>query len=87
MTMIKSDAYGHGVIETAKLLRDSDAFTVATMEEAVSTAFEHAKAGDTVLLSPACASLDMYANFAARGDHFKELVSQHAKAVHVAVSS
>jgi UDP-N-acetylmuramoylalanine--D-glutamate ligase len=60
---------------------------VATMEEAVSTAFEHAKAGDTVLLSPACASLDMYANFAARGDHFKELVSQHAKAVHVAVSS
>ena len=34
MTMIKSDAYGHGVIETAKLLRDSDAFTVATMEEA-----------------------------------------------------
>ena len=60
---------------------------VATMEEAVSTAFEHAKAGDTVLLSPACASLDMYANFAARGDHFKELVSQHAKAVYVAVSS
>ena len=34
MTMIKSDAYGHGVIEIAKLLRDSDAFTVATMEEA-----------------------------------------------------
>ena len=34
MSMIKSDAYGHGIIETAKLLKKSDAFAVATMEEA-----------------------------------------------------
>ena len=60
---------------------------VTTMDDAVSAAFEHAKAGDTVLLSPACASLDMYANFVARGDHFKELVSQHTKAEQVALRS
>jgi UDP-N-acetylmuramoylalanine--D-glutamate ligase len=33
--------------------------------------------GDLVILSPACASLDMYPNFMARGDHFKTLVNTH----------
>jgi UDP-N-acetylmuramoylalanine--D-glutamate ligase len=30
--------------------------------------------GDTVLLSPACASLDMYSSYVARGDEFMQLV-------------
>ena len=34
MSMIKSDAYGHGIIEVAKVLDDSDAFAVATIQEA-----------------------------------------------------
>ena len=34
MSMIKSDAYGHGILEVANLLRESDAFAVATIEEA-----------------------------------------------------
>jgi UDP-N-acetylmuramoylalanine--D-glutamate ligase len=42
------------------------------------TALAHAKAhahpGEVVLLSPACASFDQYANFEARGDHFRQLV-------------
>lgn len=50
---------------------------VETMAQAVAMAFEHAKPSDTVLLSPACSSLDMYPNFAARGDHFEQLVAQH----------
>ncbi|MCQ2545868.1 MAG: UDP-N-acetylmuramoyl-L-alanine--D-glutamate ligase, partial [Clostridia bacterium] len=42
------------------------------MEECVKLAYEMAKPGDVVLLSPACASWDMYENFEQRGDHFKE---------------
>ena len=46
------------------------------MPECVKKAFEMAEPGDTVLLSPACASWDMYDNFEQRGDHFKECVSR-----------
>ena len=48
---------------------------VADMSQAVERAAEIASVGDLVLLSPACASLDMYENFAVRGAEF----SQHAK--------
>jgi UDP-N-acetylmuramoylalanine--D-glutamate ligase len=44
------------------------------MEHAVRYASEHAQSGDTVLLSPACASFDQFRNFEHRGDHFEELV-------------
>ena len=44
------------------------------MQHAVQWAAEHAKSGDTVLLSPACASFDQYRNFEHRGEHFEELV-------------
>ncbi|WP_299008150.1 UDP-N-acetylmuramoyl-L-alanine--D-glutamate ligase [uncultured Shewanella sp.] len=49
-------------------------YSVQSMEEAVKKASEIALSGDTVLLSPACASLDMYDNFMARGDDFKTQV-------------
>jgi UDP-N-acetylmuramoylalanine--D-glutamate ligase len=42
----------------------------ATLEAAVEAAFELAQPGDAVLLSPACASLDMFANYRQRGDAF-----------------
>ncbi len=45
-----------------------------TMDEAVRYVHEHAADGDTVLLSPACASFDQYENFEHRGRHFEELV-------------
>jgi UDP-N-acetylmuramoylalanine--D-glutamate ligase len=46
------------------------------LERAVAEAARTASAGDTVLLSPACASYDQYPNFEARGDHFRALVQE-----------
>ena len=48
---------------------------VSSMQEAVQKAREVAEKGDIVSLSPACASLDLYPDFEARGRHFKELVN------------
>jgi len=45
-----------------------------SMEEAVQLASKHATPGGSVLLSPACASLDMYENYAQRGDEFARAV-------------
>jgi len=45
-----------------------------TMGEAVRVAVRHARCGDTVLLSPACASFDMFQNYEQRGDEFKKAV-------------
>ena len=45
------------------------------LERAVSAAARAARPGETVLLSPACASYDQYTDFEARGDHFRALVS------------
>ena len=44
------------------------------MNECVRKAHELAEEGDTVLLSPACASWDMYDNYEQRGRHFKDCV-------------
>lgn len=45
-----------------------------TLERAVKEAYMAAEAGDVVLLSPACASFDMFKNFEERGKRFKEIV-------------
>ena len=46
------------------------------MQDAVGKAAAHATAGDTVLLAPACASLDQFDNYAARGDAFVAAVME-----------
>ncbi|MFJ1438270.1 UDP-N-acetylmuramoyl-L-alanine--D-glutamate ligase [Capnocytophaga canimorsus] len=47
-----------------------------SMEEAVSLSKQFAKNGDTVLLSPACASFDLFKNYEERGNEFKKEVEK-----------
>jgi len=47
---------------------------VRTMAEVVSVARSYAASGDVVILSPACASFDMFKSFYDRGDQFREVV-------------
>lgn len=60
--------------ETAERFGLKSIFIVRDMEEAVEKAYENANEKDTILLSPACASWDMYESFEVRGRHFKECV-------------
>jgi UDP-N-acetylmuramoylalanine--D-glutamate ligase len=50
-----------------------------TLERAVQTAAARAKPGDTVLLSPACASFDQFRDYEHRGDRFRELAREAAQ--------
>jgi UDP-N-acetylmuramoylalanine--D-glutamate ligase len=54
----------------------AETFLVGTFEEAVLLAFQKSRAGDIILLSPGCASYDMFRNYEERGDYFKKLVGQ-----------
>ncbi|MDO6427180.1 UDP-N-acetylmuramoyl-L-alanine--D-glutamate ligase [Thalassotalea sp. 1_MG-2023] len=64
--------YGKDGHQIAQL--KSSSLQVESLEQAVKQASVCAKAGDIVLLSPACASLDMFKNFAERGDVFAQTV-------------
>ncbi|MNV96736.1 UDP-N-acetylmuramoylalanine--D-glutamate ligase [compost metagenome] len=50
-----------------------------TMEEAVQLCSQNARAGDAVLMSPACASLDMFRNYAHRAEVFCQAVAALAE--------
>ncbi|MCL2604547.1 MAG: UDP-N-acetylmuramoyl-L-alanine--D-glutamate ligase [Defluviitaleaceae bacterium] len=52
----------------------TDYTSAASLEEAVTKAAAYAAPGDCVVLSPACASFDMFTNFEERGEKFKEYV-------------
>jgi len=52
---------------------------VETLEDAVKLSFKKALPGDTILLSPACSSFDMFKNYEERGNVFKTLVNQLAE--------
>lgn len=47
-------------------------YDARSMAEALQLAYEHAQKGDTVLLSPCCASFDLFQNYEDRGDQFKK---------------
>lgn len=49
---------------------------VDNLQQAVTHINQHVSDGDLVILSPACASIDMYKNFMQRGEHFTQLVNE-----------
>jgi UDP-N-acetylmuramoylalanine--D-glutamate ligase len=55
---------------------------VGSFEEAISRAYAMAKPSGTVLLAPACASFDMFRDYAERGRRFKEEVARIARGEH-----
>lgn len=61
--------------ECAKTKGYKTIIRVSNMKEAVEASYDLARKGDVVLLSPACASWDMYKSFEVRGNDFKENVN------------
>jgi UDP-N-acetylmuramoylalanine--D-glutamate ligase len=71
---------GEAAEKIAGQIGDSVAFEHAgTLERAVQLAAQAARAGDVVLLAPACASFDQFENYEHRGRTFKELVKRRAE--------
>lgn len=68
-----------GEISSAFEAREIGVNIVKSLEEAVRLADTMAEMGDVVLLSPACASYDMFLNFEERGRVFKEIVKSGLK--------
>ena len=68
---------GRDAKNLANVFKDSIEIVFAsTMVEAVSIAAKHAHTGDAVLLSPACASFDMFTDFTHRGRVFERAVEE-----------
>lgn len=72
---IRLYCFGRDGVKLAKLRPEITTLT-ENMEQAMRLIANHVKSGDMVLLSPACASLDQFRNFEARGNEFARLARE-----------
>jgi UDP-N-acetylmuramoylalanine--D-glutamate ligase len=68
-------------VDNSKLIKAfegvvSTVVSTASLDDAFRAAIENASSGDVVLLSPACASFDLFKNYEQRGKLFKEKVKE-----------
>jgi len=70
-------AYGETGPQIMRDLTVHHPLHVPQFEDALTAAYDASQPGDTILLSPACASFDQFENFKARGKGFKQLVHTH----------
>ena len=75
--VVKAYTIGEAGEMFASLLSEHmDVAECVTLDQAVRAAASEANAGDTILLSPACASFDQFRDFEARGDAFRAAVGE-----------
>jgi UDP-N-acetylmuramoylalanine--D-glutamate ligase len=67
---------GESADEFSKLFSPFNCVRAGSLDEAVVKAMRGSAAGDTIILSPACASYDMFKNFEDRGERFRESVQK-----------
>lgn len=68
---VASDDIHHSLSESLEVLK------IEEFEQAINSAMSLAERGDSVLMSPGCASYDQFKNFEERGDCFKSIVERH----------
>lgn len=74
-------AFGETLESIESAQKNTNFITAKNFDDACQTAFNLAKAGDTILLSPACASFDEFSSYEERGERFKKNIKEFFKKI------